>query len=168
MKFIKELVIPDSLIIICESRWLHQHATSTCYSVMMTCIIGGLAAVWWWHASLADSLQCDDDMHHCCTSFNVMMTCITVILPAVWWWHASPLHSLQYDDGMHHWWNASLMNLLQCVDNMHHYGNNIIKGLSTAFQLPTGKSWGRYLQTHLFCYGNNRPGGGSLSATLEF
>ena len=156
-----------------------------------------LATVWWWHASSVESLQydddmhhwqtqslqCDDGMHHRCTSCNVMMTCITVVLPALWWWHASPLHSLQYDelvtvwpwhasplhwlqcdDDMHHW----LMDSLQCVDNMHHYGSNIIKGLATAFQLPAGKSWGRYLQTHLFCYGNNRPGGGSLSATLEF
>ena len=151
MKFIKELVILDSLIIICE-RWLHQHASPM---DLLQCNDDmhhqwTLTVVWCLHASPVDLLQYDDDMHHRQTHCSVMMTCITNALAAVWWWH------------------ASLIDSLQCDDNMHHYGTNIIKGLATSFLLPAGTSLGRYFQTHLFCYGNNRPGGGSLSATLDF
>ena len=85
MKFIKELVIPDSLIIICESRRLHQHA------------------------SHVDLLQCDDDKHHRWTRCSVIMTCITgartrcsVMMDqpdkndgGVMMEHASPMDSLQ-------------------------------------------------------------------------
>ena len=142
-----------------------HHRWTRC-SMMMTCFIGRLAAVWWWHTLYY--LQCDDDMHHHCTRCSMMMTCITDGMHHGWTCCSVMMTCITVALAPVWWWRASLMDSLQCVDNMHHYGNNIIKGLATAFQLLAGKSWGRYLKSHLFCYGNNRPGGGSLSATLEF
>ena len=59
--------------------------------------------------------------------------------------------------------HASPMDSLQCDDNMHHFGNNIIKGLATA---SSRYKLGSMFPVAFILLWSNRPGGGSLSATL--